>query len=233
MGDHVKSNQTPIKTSSSVGRRLLPWSTHVPGSSAGHLPSLPCTRASPPLPHQDGPSFSNTPDTRGGMGQDILLPARPSSPAPRSPPSLDGPLCPRATSLRKGGYGCNDPSRQHLSSEVRAQAGISLRTLSTTPGLSPSLSRHLLRHCLGQIPRDGAHIYSLDLGQGLGTGLSPASSPESAGWGSAPKWWLWSPRARGDPRGDSAHLQGGREGTHKKGQGGSEEDRRLRCAAEG
>lgn len=104
VGDHVKSNQMPIKTSSGVGRRLLPRSTPVPGSSTAHLPSLPCTRASPPLPHQDGPSFSNTPDTRGGMGRDILLPARPSSPAPRSPPSLDGPLCPRATSLRKGGY---------------------------------------------------------------------------------------------------------------------------------
>lgn len=107
---------------------------------------------------------------------------------------------------------------------MRARAGISLRTLSTTPGLSPSSSRHLLRHCLGQIPRDGAHIYSLDVGQGLGTGLSPASFPESAGWGSAPKWWLCSPRAKGDPRGDSAHLQGGREGTHKKGR---EEARRT------
>ena len=67
-GDHVESNQMPIKISSGVGGWLLPWSTPVLGSSAAHLSSLPRTRASPPLPRQDGPSFSSAPHIRDGTG---------------------------------------------------------------------------------------------------------------------------------------------------------------------
>lgn len=62
--DHVKSNQMPVRMSSGAGRRLLPGSTPVPGSSAAHLPSLPRTRVSPPLSHQDSSSFSSTPYMR-------------------------------------------------------------------------------------------------------------------------------------------------------------------------
>ena len=122
-----------------------------------------------------------------------------------------------------------DVDAMNLSRGVGARAGVSLHTLSTTPGLSLSSSVHLLHRRLGRIPREGAHTHSLDLGQGLGTGLSPASCPEPAGQGSALKCRLHSPHPGETPL---TSKQAGRAHTRRD-RAGSEEDGRLRCAAEG
>lgn len=221
VGDHVESNQMPIKMSSGVGRWLLPRSTPAPGSSAAHLPSLPCTsvpRHGLPTPSTSGWSlFLQHTRHTGWDGT-----GHPSSSQTQLSRTMV-PTQPSRTTLPQSHLsqkGMDVDARQHLSSQVRARAGVSLHTLSTTPGLSLSLSWRLLHPHLGQILSEGVHTYSLDPGEGLGTGLSLVSSPEPAGWGSAPKRWLRSPPCRGRPPGRRLSPPRRQRGRRQEGTGG-------------
>jgi len=207
VGDHVESNQTPIKMSSGAGRRLSPWSTPAPGTSTAHLPSLPLATAShgrmvPLSPaHQtrrmgwDGTSCSQ-PDTallHHGPHQAFLDP-----PAPEPPLSA------------ADGRRCNEPE---------PRGGSTSRSLTAHP-LYNAWPQPLLQRAPSPSPprtnpeRRCSHPQS-GSGSGLGHGAVPSLMPRASRTGIGPEVPASLPPSRGDP----SHLQAGREGTHEKGQG--------------
>lgn len=79
-GDHVESNQIPIKMSSGCWQAAL--AIEHPHAREQRCPSPP----SLPLPHRDGPPFSSTPDTWHGMARDGTSTFQPDTALPHRGP---------------------------------------------------------------------------------------------------------------------------------------------------